>query len=71
MAEKMAYVVENDIILEAITCRLDTLSDRVEVLYNTRVQNIDIPGPHNSQPNAWVKLCLEDGKSFKTKLLVN
>ena len=70
MAEQMAYVVENDVILEAITRRLETLSDRVEVLYNTRVKHIDIPGPENSQPNTWVNLELQDGKSLKTKLLV-
>ena len=70
MAEQMAYVVENDIILEAITRRLETLSDRVEVLYNTKVKHIDIPGPESSQPNTWVNLELQDGKSLKTKLLV-
>ena len=70
MSEQMAYVVENDIILEAITRRLERLSDRVEVLYNTRVQSIDIPSAASTQNNTWVTLKLHDGKLLKTKLLV-
>lgn len=70
LTEQMAYVAENDVILEAITRRLETLSDRVEVLYNTRVQHIDIPSLNSSQPNTWVRLKLQDGKSLKTKLLI-
>ena len=67
----MAYVAENDVILESITRSLATLSDRVEVLYNTKVQHIDIPSLNSSQPNTWVRLKLQDGKSLKTKLLVS
>ena len=71
LVEQMAYVAENDVILESITRSLATLSDRVEVLYNTKVQHIDIPSLNSSQPNTWVRLKLQDGKSLKTKLLVS
>lgn len=71
MSEQMAYVVENDIILEAITRRLERLADRVDVLYNTRVQKIEIPSQTSSQTNSWVNLKLHDGNCLKTKLLVS
>jgi 2-polyprenyl-6-methoxyphenol hydroxylase-like FAD-dependent oxidoreductase len=71
MADELAYVAENDVIQEALTRRLDTLQDRVEVMYKTRVDDIKIPGvSKDMDTNAWVKLVLNNGQTLKTKLLV-
>ena len=71
MEDELAYVVENDVIQEALTRRLDTLQDRVQVMYKTRVDSIDIPGvSKDMDSNAWVKLVLNNGQKLKTKLLV-
>ena len=72
MTEELAYVAENDVILEAVSRRLDALKDNLEIRYNTRIQSIDIPGVEDStQPNTWVSLKLDNGDVINTKLLVS
>ncbi|XP_045167688.1 ubiquinone biosynthesis monooxygenase COQ6, mitochondrial-like [Mercenaria mercenaria] len=71
MADELAYVAENDVIQEALTRNLDTIQDRVEVMYNTRVENIAVPGvTKDMDSNAWVKLFINNGQTLKTKLLI-
>lgn len=72
MSHELAYVAENDVILEAITRRLDAVKDRVNVMYQTKAEKIRIPGVDSSlQSNSWVEISLNNGKTLKTKLLVS
>lgn len=72
MSHELAYVAENDIILEAITRRLDAVKDRVDVMYQTKAETIRVPGVDSSlQSNAWVEITLNNGQTLKTKLLVS
>jgi len=71
MTEELAYVAENDVILEAITRRLDAIKDRVDVMYSTKAEEIHIPGTDSGpDSNTFVEIKLNDGTTLKTKLLV-
>lgn len=67
--ESLAYIVENDIILDAIVRSLDTMKSVVRVAYNAKVKSYTLPSPSDS--NALPRLDLADGRSIETKLLVN
>jgi len=72
MSHELAYVAENDVILEAITRRLDAVKDRVEVLYGTKAETIRIPGADSSlDSNSWVEITLNNGQTLRSKLLVS
>lgn len=66
--ESLAYIVENDVILDAIVRSLDTMKSVVRVAYNAKVKSYTLPSPSNS--NALPRLDLADGRSIETKLLV-
>ncbi|XP_052770148.1 ubiquinone biosynthesis monooxygenase COQ6, mitochondrial-like [Mya arenaria] len=71
MSDELAYIAENDIILEAITRRLDTVQDHIDVMYGTRAEEISIPGVDTElESNAWVEVKLNNGTTLKTKLLI-
>lgn len=71
----LAYIVENDVILEAIRRQLSSLSDRVEVRYQTSAKSYIIPGStpgHDSvDQNTWVTIETDKGQKIQTKLLVS
>lgn len=72
MTHELAYVAENDVILEAITRRLDAVKDRVDVMYGTKAETIRVPGVDKSiESNSWVEIVLNNGQTLKTKLLVS
>lgn len=72
MTHELAYVAENDVILEAITRRLDAVKDRVDVMYGTKAETIHVPGVDKSiESNSWVEIVLNNGQTLKTKLLVS
>nr|XP_042714446.1 ubiquinone biosynthesis monooxygenase COQ6, mitochondrial isoform X2 [Chrysemys picta bellii] len=69
--EDMGYVVENDVIMSALTKQLDAVSDRVEVLYRSRAVGYTWPLTcHLSDTSPWVKIDLADGRRLETKLLI-
>ncbi|KAL4238735.1 putative ubiquinone biosynthesis monooxygenase [Mactra antiquata] len=71
MSDELAYVAENDVILESINRRLNEIKDRIEVMYSTKAENIQIPGGLDEpDSNAWVNILLNNGQTLKTKLLV-
>lgn len=71
----LAYIVENDVILEALRQRLSALSDRVEVQYQTAAKSYVIPGStpgHDGvDQNTWVTIETDKGQSIQTKLMVS
>ncbi|XP_056282286.1 ubiquinone biosynthesis monooxygenase COQ6, mitochondrial [Pseudoliparis swirei] len=69
--DEMAYIVENDIVVAALTKQLDGLSDNVRVKYRSRVVKYTWPKPHLAADSIpWVKVTLASGQSVETKLLI-
>ncbi|CAM4570722.1 unnamed protein product [Lepidochelys olivacea] len=69
--EDMGYVVENNVIMSALTKQLDAVSDQVEVLYRSRAVGYTWPlSCHLSDKSPWVKIDLADGRRLETKLLI-
>ncbi|XP_060118223.1 ubiquinone biosynthesis monooxygenase COQ6, mitochondrial [Heteronotia binoei] len=69
--EDMGYIVENDVIMSALTKQLDAMSDRVEVLYRSRAVGYTWPLPYQTcDASPWVEIDLADGRRLQTKLLI-
>ncbi|XP_015281841.1 PREDICTED: ubiquinone biosynthesis monooxygenase COQ6, mitochondrial [Gekko japonicus] len=69
--EDMGYIVENDVIMSALTKQLDAMSDRVEVLYRSRALRYTWPLPYQTcDASPWVEIDLADGRRLQTKLLI-
>ncbi|XP_067848112.1 ubiquinone biosynthesis monooxygenase COQ6, mitochondrial [Heptranchias perlo] len=71
LLEDMGFVVENDVVLSALSKQLAAAADRVHVLYRSRVVNYTWPEPYLSpHTNPWVHVELADGSKLQTKLLI-
>ncbi|GFN83093.1 ubiquinone biosynthesis monooxygenase coq6, mitochondrial [Plakobranchus ocellatus] len=72
MSEPLAYVVENDIILASIMCALKNVKDQVEIRYESKAVEFNLPGTDKSEEAKlpFVKLTLNDGSVLKTKFLI-
>uniref|UniRef100_V9KLF4 Ubiquinone biosynthesis monooxygenase COQ6, mitochondrial n=3 Tax=Callorhinchus milii TaxID=7868 RepID=V9KLF4_CALMI len=71
LMEDMGFVVENDVVLSALSKQLEAAADRVEVLYRSRVVKYTWPEAYQSpEANPWVQVALDDGKTLQTKLLI-
>lgn len=71
LLDEMAYIVENDIIVAAITRELDTLPENVQVKYKSKVVEYTWPMPHHAAESIpWVKVTLADGETLQAKLLI-
>ncbi|CAG10598.1 unnamed protein product, partial [Tetraodon nigroviridis] len=70
LQEEMAYIVENDVVVAALTKQLDTLSDNVQVKYRSKVVKYVWPMPHQADAVPWVKIKLASGDTLQTKLLI-
>ncbi|XP_062914615.1 ubiquinone biosynthesis monooxygenase COQ6, mitochondrial [Mobula hypostoma] len=71
LSEDMGFIVENDVILMALSKQLAATADRVHVLYRSRAVKYTWPEPHQlpgSKP--WVQIELADGSKVETKLLI-
>ncbi|XP_027028274.2 ubiquinone biosynthesis monooxygenase COQ6, mitochondrial isoform X1 [Tachysurus fulvidraco] len=68
---EMAYIVENDVIVAALTKQLQTHSDQVEVQYRTKVVKYTWPRPFQVADSIpWVQVTLANGRTLQTKLLI-
>ncbi|XP_070776366.1 ubiquinone biosynthesis monooxygenase COQ6, mitochondrial isoform X3 [Enoplosus armatus] len=71
LLDEMAYIVENDIVVAALTKRLDSLSDNVQVKYRSKVVKYAWPMPHQAADSIpWVQVTLASGETVQTKLLI-
>uniref|UniRef100_A0A8C5EJY8 Ubiquinone biosynthesis monooxygenase COQ6, mitochondrial n=1 Tax=Gouania willdenowi TaxID=441366 RepID=A0A8C5EJY8_GOUWI len=71
LQDEMAYIVENDIVVAAITKQLDSLTDNVEVKYRTKVVKYTWPTPPQASDIVpWVQVTLANGETLHTKLLI-
>ncbi|NXV98490.1 COQ6 monooxygenase, partial [Calonectris borealis] len=69
--DDMGYIVENDVIMSALTKQLDAVADRVEVFYRSRAVGYTWPLPsHSCDTSPWVQIELSDGRRLQTKLLI-
>ncbi|XP_075568494.1 ubiquinone biosynthesis monooxygenase COQ6, mitochondrial isoform X2 [Pelecanus crispus] len=69
--DDMGYIVENDVIMSALTKQLDAVADRVEVFYGSRAVGYTWPLPsHSCDTSPWVQIELADGRRLQTKLLI-
>ncbi|XP_053488752.1 ubiquinone biosynthesis monooxygenase COQ6, mitochondrial isoform X1 [Ictalurus furcatus] len=71
LQDEMAYIVENDVIVAALTKQLQTLSDQVKVQYRTKVVKYTWPRPFQVTDSIpWVQVTLANGCTLQTKLLI-
>ncbi|XP_041070818.1 ubiquinone biosynthesis monooxygenase COQ6, mitochondrial [Carcharodon carcharias] len=71
LLEDMGFIVENDVILSALSKQLAAAADRVHVLYRSKVVNYTWPEPCPSpDANPWVQIELADGSKLQTMLLI-
>lgn len=71
LEDEMAYIVENDVVVAALTKQLDSVSDNVQVKYKTKVVKYTWPMPHQAVDSIpWVQVTLANGETLQTKLLI-
>ncbi|XP_076604280.1 ubiquinone biosynthesis monooxygenase COQ6, mitochondrial isoform X1 [Chaetodon auriga] len=71
LQDEMAYIVENDIVVAALTKQLDSLSDNVQVKYRSKVVKYTWPMSHQAAHSIpWVQVTLASGETVQTKLLI-
>ncbi|KAJ0009046.1 hypothetical protein NQD34_016461 [Periophthalmus magnuspinnatus] len=71
LEDEMAYIVENDVVVAALTKQLDSLSDNVQVKYRSKVVKYTWPMPHQAVESIpWVQVTLASGETLQTKLLI-
>lgn len=73
MRKELSYIVENDVVVDALARRLRRPNGRVEVLYGAKVKTYELPTRNDREPVAPVppvRLELEDGRKLEASLLV-
>lgn len=71
LQDEMAYIVENDVVVAALTKQLDSLSDNVQVKYRSKVVKYAWPMLHQAADSIpWVQVMLANGETIQTKLLI-
>ncbi|KAG7466425.1 hypothetical protein MATL_G00164600 [Megalops atlanticus] len=71
LEDEMAYIVENDVIVAALTKQLESLTDHVEVKYRTKVVKYTWPKSYQVADSIpWVQVKLADGQTLQTRLLI-
>lgn len=71
LEDEMGYVVENDVVMAALTKQLDAVLDQVKVQYRSRAVRYTWPLPYQTaESNPWVQVELASGQQLQTKLLI-
>ncbi|KAJ8290479.1 hypothetical protein GJAV_G00013370 [Gymnothorax javanicus] len=71
LEDEMAYIVENDVIVSALTKQLETLPDHVKIQYRSRVVKYVWPMSYQEAGSIpWVQVQLANGETLQTKLLI-
>ena len=65
LANEIAYVVENDLLLHAVNKQLEE-KENVNVIYASKVENIKLPKTQGDD----AEVQLQNGNKYKTKLLI-
>nr|XP_006632435.1 PREDICTED: ubiquinone biosynthesis monooxygenase COQ6, mitochondrial [Lepisosteus oculatus] len=71
LEDEMGYIVENDVIIAALTKQVESMPDKVTVQYRSRAVKYIWPQPFQAA-NAipWVQVELANGQKLQTKLLI-
>lgn len=64
----MGHVVENNVLVKALELQLEELKSKIDVLYKTKLKEIQIPW--DNEDCNWIEIALEDGQTLSTRLLV-
>ncbi len=75
LTENLAYIAENDVILEAINRQLDKVRDRVEIREGTAVKQYQLPDCRSqtqvgTRDSHLAQVTLEDDTTYSARLLV-
>lgn len=66
LADEIAYIVENDLVLHAVDKQLEE-KEKINVIYSSKVENIKLPKMSGED----AEIQLQNGKKYRTKLLVS
>ncbi|XP_072030847.1 ubiquinone biosynthesis monooxygenase COQ6, mitochondrial-like [Amphiura filiformis] len=70
LSEYLAYIVENNVTIEALSTQLEKLSSNVRVEYETLVTNVHIPQQNVVDEANWAEVELHNGECVKARLLI-
>ena len=73
LTEDLAYLVENDVILEAVNRTLVSTPNDVTLRYGSKVKEYELPNVRSAErsESAWARLHMDDGGVIQTRLLVS
>ena len=73
LTEDLAYLVENDVILEAVNRTLVSTPNDVTLRYGSKVKEYELPNVRSAEKSesAWARLYMDDGGVIETRLLVS
>jgi len=66
LSEDVAYIVENDLVLDSLTKEVKKLTDRVDVVYQTKILQYNLPSKESSQAG----VVLDNGSEVSTDLII-
>ncbi|XP_022088641.1 ubiquinone biosynthesis monooxygenase COQ6, mitochondrial-like [Acanthaster planci] len=70
MSPDLAFIVENDVTVDALNRQLEQLGNRVKIQYNNSVREIKVPDQSVSNEDSWVQVELASGQVMKTRILI-
>jgi ubiquinone biosynthesis monooxygenase Coq6 len=69
MAEDIAYIVENDVLLAAVNREVRELTGNLTVIHQAKIKGYELPQHHGTTCD--VRVHLENGSSYICSLLVS
>lgn len=67
LSENVAYIVENDLVLDSLTREAKKLTDQVDIIYQTKVVQYNLP----TRENSLAQVVLDNGSTISTDLIVS
>lgn len=67
LSEDIAYIVENDLVVDSLTREVKKLTGRVDIVYQTKVSQYNLPSSESSQ----AIVVLDNGSEISTELMVS
>lgn len=73
LSKDIAYIVENDVLLAAVTNKLSETAKNVEVIYSAKIKGCQLPPKMSliSSSTNLAKVEMEDGSTYECRLLVS
>jgi len=66
LSEDIAYIVENDLVVDSLTREVKKLTGRVDIVYQTKVSQYNLPSSESSQ----AIVVLDNGSEISTELMI-